>query len=135
MQIAVGVVAIILVIVGITRLVSRGSNTELSTGDTTHAVVIGNYPGYADSLKAIKEDIAVARVELNRADPDYAAANKSLSDGDKIMASLPASAAADTTVARLKIQLAAQRSAVVKACDAMKRVAQQRGEPLPNCGT
>ena len=64
-----------------------------------------------------------------------AAANKSLRDGDRIIASFPASAAADTTVARLKIQLAAQRSAVVKACDAMKRVAEQRGEPLPNCGT
>jgi hypothetical protein len=125
---AIGVVVVIL---GVVKLIS-GRSTNPSDSP---AAVAAAYPGYADSLRAIREDLTVARLEFNRGEPDYATISQALDGADRVIASLPASATADTTVARLKTQLAQQRASVNKSCDMLKRIATQRGEAIPKCGS
>jgi len=123
------------VIFGLVKLGSGLFGGNKNASDSARAAEPSGFLGYADSLRAIREDITVARLEFNRSEPDYATINKTLGDADRMIASLPASANADTTVARLKTQLAQQRASVNKSCDMLKRIASQRGEATPNCGS
>jgi hypothetical protein len=133
-QIGVGIVGAIIVVLGLVQVFSKGSSSGSSGGDSTAAVTLTDNPAYADSLRVVKENLSMARVEMNRGEPDYASALKSLDDAAKTFATLPAPAPSDTAAVALKERIGQQRAAVVKACLAMKRVAEQRGEPLPNCG-
>ena len=117
-------------IFGLAKLGSGPSGSSSGGGaDGTAA-----YPGYADSLRTVREDLTVARLEFNRGEPDYATISQTLASAERIIASLPASANSDTTVVRLKSQLAQQRASVSKSCDMLKRIATQRGESVPSCG-
>lgn len=84
---------------------------------------------YADSLRPIRENITVARVEFGRG--DYDAANSALKDADRHYAALPPAATSDTAVTRLKDQLDQLHSKVARACEALKKVAARHpGEPI-----
>jgi hypothetical protein len=135
-QIGVGVIGAIIVVLGLVQVFSKGSSAGPSPRDSTAtAVTLTDNPAYADSLRTIKENLSMARVEMNRGDPDYGSALKSLDDAAKTLAALPTPAPTDTAAVALKDRITQQRAAVVKACLAMKRVAEQRGDPLPNCGS
>lgn len=134
-QIGVAVVGLIIVVLGLMQVFSKGPSSGPSGGDSTAAVTLTDNPAYADSLRVVKDNISMARVEMNRGEPDYASAIKSLDDAAKTFATLPAPPPSDTAAVALKDRITQQRAAVVKACLAMKRVAEQRDEPLPNCGS
>ena len=81
-----------------------------------------------DSLPPLRDDITIARVEFDRG--DYDAANKALGEADRHYAALPAGAAGDTAFSHLKEQLDQLHSKVVRACEALKKVAEHHpGEP------
>jgi hypothetical protein len=83
---------------------------------------------YADSLPPLRENITVARVEFGRG--DYDAANSALTDADHHYAALPPEAKTDTAVKNIKGQLDQLHTKVVRACDALKKVAERHpGEP------
>jgi pyruvate/2-oxoglutarate dehydrogenase complex dihydrolipoamide acyltransferase (E2) component len=134
-QIGVGIVGTIIVVLGLVQVFSKGSSSGSTTADSTAAVTLTDNPAYADSMRAVKENMSMARVEMNRGEPDYASALKSLDDAAKTFAGLPAPAPSDTAAVALKERITQQRAAVLKACLASKRVAEQRGDPLPNCGS
>jgi hypothetical protein len=86
---------------------------------------------YPDSLPALRENVTLARVELQRPEPNFPIARKSIEDAERLSKGFPSSAGADTSIAGLKLVLSQQRSKLNRLCDALRKVAERRHEDAP----
>ncbi len=86
---------------------------------------------YPDSLPAFRENVTLARVELQRPEPNFPVARKSIEEAERLANGFPSSAGADTSVAGLKLVLSQQRSKLNRLCDALRKVAERRHEDAP----
>ncbi len=127
-----GVVAAVLLIGGFLFFRSRRTSDAASCANPPCAAVPSERNAfYPDSLPALRENVTLARVELQRPEPNFPNARKSIEAAEQLARGFPPSANADTSVAQLKLLLSQQRSKLNRLCDALRKVAERRHEDAP----